>query len=118
MALAEFRWVNSPYTNFHSSPPSCGTQLAVSGTDSLVARVFSIRPRVTACEANPAGEKEIKAANAGETVWHVYDLVRGATKADVGELVGRRTGDGLDSGVRMAQFVSLHLPSLEVVTNK
>ena len=52
--------------------------------------------------ASPAGEKEIEAANAGETVWHVYDLVRGATEADVGELVwekdGRWVGFGSSNG--------------------
>ena len=64
-----------------------GIQLTVLGTDSLVAHVFSTHPRVTACKANPAGEKEIEAANVGETVWHMYDLVRRATKVDVGELV-------------------------------
>ena len=50
--LAEFCWVDSPRTNSHSSQgisslawnPN-GTQLAVSGTDGLVARVSSIRPQ-------------------------------------------------------------------------
>ena len=107
--LAEFCWVNSPRTNSHSSQgisslawnPN-GTQLAVSGTDGLVARVFSIRPKATACEASLAGEKEIEVSNARETVWHVYDLVRGATKANVGELVwekdGRWVGFGSSNG--------------------
>ena len=39
-----------------------------------------------------AGEKDIEVANAGEMVWHIYNLVRGATKADVGELIWEEDG--------------------------
>jgi len=107
--VAEFRWVGPPRMNSHSSQgisslawnPNA-TQLAVSGTGGLVTRIFSIRPRATACEATLAGEKEVEATNAGETVWHLYDLVRGSTKADVGELVwekdGRWVGFGSSNG--------------------
>jgi len=114
--VAEFRWVNTPRTNSHSPQgisslawnPNA-TQLAVSGTDGLVTRVFSIRPRATAREAGLAGEKEPEAANAGETVWHLYDLVRGATKVGVGELVwekdGRWVGFGSSNGT-IRQYTS------------
>ena len=107
--VAEFRWVNPSRATVHFSEgvssltwsPNA-TQLAVSGTDGLLTRVFSIRPRAAAYEASLTGEKEKVAANAGETVWHVYDLVRGATKADVGELVwekdGRWAGFGSSNG--------------------
>jgi len=112
--VAEFRWFHPPRTNTHSSQgisslawnPNA-TQLAVSGTDGLLVRIFSIRPRAAATEAGLAGEKEIDTANARETVWHVYDLVRGATKADVGELVWEKDG-------RWAGFS----PSPELVTNE
>ena len=114
--VAEFRWVNAPRTNSNSSQgisslawnPNA-TQLAVSGTGGLVTRIYSIRPRATAYEASLAGEKEIEVPNAGETVWHVYDLVRGATKADVGELVwekdGRWVGFGSSNGT-IRQYTS------------
>ena len=123
--VAEFCWVNTPRTNSHSSQgisslawnPNA-TQLAVSGTDGLVTRIFSIRPRATAYDASLGSEKEIEVASAGETVWHVYDLVRGATKADIGELAwekdGRWVGFGSSNGT-IRQYTS---PSLELVTNK
>jgi hypothetical protein len=97
--------------------PKCDTA-RVSGTDGLLIRVFSIRPKAAACKAGLAGEKEIGSANAGGTVWHVYDLVRGATKADVGELVwekdGRWAGFGSSNGT-IRQYTSA-LPQ-RLVTN-
>ena len=124
--VAEFRWMNPPRASPHSSQgisslawnPNA-TQIAVSGADGLLIRVFSIRPRAAACKAGLAGEKEIGAANAGGTVWHVYDLVRGATKADVGELVwekdGRWAGFGSSNGT-IRQYTSV-LPQ-RLVTKK
>ena len=114
--VAEFRWLNPPRTNSQSSQGIASlawnpnaTQLAVSGTGGLVTRIYSIRPRATAYDASLAGEKEIEAPNAAETVWHVYDLVRGATKADVGELVwekdGRWVGFGSSNGT-IRQYTS------------
>ena len=50
-------------------------------------RVFPTRPGATSYEGSVAGEKDTESANVGGMVWHVYDFVRGATKADVGEVV-------------------------------
>lgn len=123
--VAEFRWFHPPRTNTHTSQvisslawnPNA-TQLAVSGTDGLLTRVFSIRPRAAAYEASLAGEKEIDTANAEGTVWHVYDLVRGATKADIGELVwemdGRWAGFGSSNGT-LRRFMSLLLQSWSLI---
>jgi WD40 repeat protein len=110
---AEFRWANHPRTNTQGISSLAwnpnATRLAVSGADGLVTRVFSIRPRAAAYEASLAGEKEIEAINAGETVWHMYDLMRGATKADIGELVwekdGRWAGFGSSNGT-IRQYAS------------
>ena len=125
--VAEFRWFHPLRTNTHSSQAISSlawnpnaTQLAVSGTDGQIMRIFSIRPRAAAHEASLAGEKEIDTANAGETVWHVYDLVRGATKADIGELVwevdGRWAGFGSSNGT-IRWSMSL-LPQSWSLTNK
>jgi WD40 repeat protein len=116
--VAEFHWMNPPRTNVHSQGVSSlawnpnATQLAVSGMDGLLTRVFSIRPRGAASDASLAGEKEIAAANAGETVWHLYDLVRGTTKAEIGELVwekdGRLAGFGSSNGTIRQYRSPLH----------